>query len=352
LFCGIEFGFGIIINSLALMSDAFHMLSDMISLGIAFAAIQLSRRTHSSSKSYGWIRAEILGGLINGVFLVAVCFFIALEAIQRFISIPVIEDPLIIIIIGSAGLVMNIVGLVLFSAHRGMGGHGHSHGHSHGHGHGHGKVVDDEVEKQFTTTEGKLPGQHKEKEKHSNANLHAIFLHVLGDAVGSLGAIITGLIIMFVPSHYKYFADPCMSILLAVIILKSSVPLVRHCTNILMQSVPEEMELEKITEEMLNLEGVVGIHDLHVWQLSDTKHVATVHITVYSDSDFSQVALKIKQLFHTYGVHSTTVQPEYVEQSIESKNKQYDCNLACEAPSCRKMMCCERTPHTAPTTIE
>lgn len=374
LFCIGEFVFGILANSLALMSDAFHMLSDVISLAVGFLAIQLSRKVASTHKSYGWIRAEVIGGLINGVFLIAVCFFILLEAIQRFIEPPEIKDPMMIIIVGSAGLAMNVIGLIMFASHRSM-----SHGHSHGHAHG-GETKNHNTEKKEhkhhkqknhagestsllnndndnndnnNKNKNKDKGGHKHghndhepEEKHGNANLHAVFLHVLGDALGSVGAVGSGLIIQFVKSPYKYYADPLFSVLLTLIILKSSIPLVKHCANILLQSVPEHVEVEELQKSLAHVPGITNIHDLHIWQLSDTKHIATLHIGVDAAADFPTIATTIKNIFHSHGIHNTTIQPEYTVIEGRKRGKSV-CEMKCD-PECDEKLCCDDTNPLVP----
>uniref|UniRef100_A0A4W4EW85 Cation efflux protein transmembrane domain-containing protein n=1 Tax=Electrophorus electricus TaxID=8005 RepID=A0A4W4EW85_ELEEL len=119
--------------SLAMLSDSFHMLSDVIALVVALVAVRFAERTQATNKNtFGWIRAEVMGALVNAVFLTALCFTIILEAIERFTEPHEIERPLVVIGVGAAGLVVNLLGLCLFHGHAG-GGHGHSHGgRSHG----------------------------------------------------------------------------------------------------------------------------------------------------------------------------------------------------------------------------
>jgi cation diffusion facilitator family transporter len=136
-------------GSVALVADSFHMLSDVISLVIAYLAVKMSPKTWSQN-TFGWARAEVLGALVNAVFLAALCFSIVVEALERFIETPNIKEPKLILIVGTIGLVVNIIGLALFHDHghshggshghsHGGGGHGHSHGSSHGHSHSHTK---------------------------------------------------------------------------------------------------------------------------------------------------------------------------------------------------------------------
>lgn len=119
--------------SLAMLSDSFHMLSDVIALVVALVAVRFAEKTQSTNKNtFGWVRAEVMGALVNAVFLTALCFTIVLEAIERFTEPHEIERPRVVIGVGAAGLLVNLLGLCMFHGHGG-GGHGHSHGgHSHG----------------------------------------------------------------------------------------------------------------------------------------------------------------------------------------------------------------------------
>eukprot|EP00026_Physarum_polycephalum_P005968 Phypoly_transcript_06007.p1 GENE.Phypoly_transcript_06007~~Phypoly_transcript_06007.p1 ORF type:complete len:293 (+),score=40.75 Phypoly_transcript_06007:951-1829(+) len=281
---------------------------------------------------------------------------------------------MLVIIVGAGGLAVNVIGLIMFASHSSLS-HGHSHSHGHGHGHGH---ADKKTDKKHKTRkhahnaedagevgllekdkrkareerdehlhdhdehehehahekEGK-----KEQHKKDNSNLHAVFLHVLGDALGSVGAIGTGLIIKFVDHPWKVYADPTFSVLLTLIILKGSIPLVKHSANILLESVPENIDLEALSAAILKIEGVVNVHELHVWQLGDVKNIATLHAAIDENTDFPSIAETIKILFHDFGVHSTTIQPEYVSRTISNK---VVCKMACE-PECAPQLCCEPT---------
>lgn len=128
--------------SLAMLSDSFHMLSDVLALVVALVAERFARRTHATQKNtFGWIRAEVMGALVNAIFLTGLCFAILLEAIERFIEPHEMQQPLVVLAVGVAGLVVNVLGLCLFHHHSGFGNtSGHGHGHSHG-GHGHTKGV-------------------------------------------------------------------------------------------------------------------------------------------------------------------------------------------------------------------
>lgn len=123
--------------SLAMLSDSFHMLSDVLALVVALVAERFARRTHATQKNtFGWIRAEVMGALVNAIFLTGLCFAILLEAVERYIEPHEMQQPLVVLSVGVAGLLVNVLGLCLFHHHSGEG-QGAGHGHSHGHGHGH-----------------------------------------------------------------------------------------------------------------------------------------------------------------------------------------------------------------------
>jgi zinc transporter 1 len=176
--------------------------------------------------TYGWVRAEILGGLINGVFLLSLCFNIAIEAIQRFFDPPgifhveirltsriEITRPVLLLIVAAVGLAFNIVGLLIFSGHAG-GGHSHSHGH--GHGHGHGKVMElpkfeDDEEKEIEVVKVRnisflILNSIKEK----STTMHSVWLHVLGDAFGSIAVIASSLFIWLTDFKWRFYVDPAI----------------------------------------------------------------------------------------------------------------------------------------------
>jgi len=338
VFAALEFAFGLITNSLALLADAFHMLSDVISLIIGFLSYTMSKKTKSKEYSYGWIRSESIGALVNGVFLLSISFYIMLEALQRFVTPPEIQNPQIIVIVAGCGLFVNLLGMLIFGSHGG-GGHSHSHGgHGHGHGHSHGhKHKKGEEPSQSPPPSPRNENDETVERKSKNLNIKAVFLHAIGDALGSLGAMVSGLGIWLLPFKEKYYLDPICSILIAIILLVGTLPLVKNCVKILMQTVPPDINLEKIESEMLQIKGVLSIHEFHVWQLSITKIIGTVHISCARSVEFFNVAVNIKQVLHKYGVHATTIQPEFVDTE---EAKQIDCNIMCQSTKCQEKLCC------------
>jgi len=292
---------------------------------------------------------------------------------------------MLIVIIAGIGLVINAIGMLIF----GHDSHGHGHGHSHSHSHSSSdhsskeplvldarrksvlnseeheeklnrekEVISTKLSTSSTTTSlsstsltikeeptivvvgeennDSISGNQKYVRKKRNVNIHGIFLHMLGDTLGSIGAMASGLGIWLLPWNAKYFLDPICSDLITIIIFTTSFSLVRRCIKILMQSVPEHIDLDRIAKELLQINGILSIHELHIWHLADTKVIGTVHLTCPQEIDFFDLAVKVKRLLHSYGVHSTTIQPEFV--IVEKTNVDY-CTIPC-GPKCSADLCC------------
>jgi zinc transporter 1 len=283
----IELVVGYATGSIALIADSFHMLSDVASIVVAYYAVRLAKKSDAGPRyTYGLQRAEILGALMNSVSLLTLCVTIFLEAIQRFFEPVHIERPILVIAVGSVGLLFNLVGIGLFHEHA---HHGHSHGHSHGHkcsgehlDHDHSHHQDENSNSNTEKTEqddletvyGKheressaglelFPAQaigveiisiaerissepfkesnhsHSHPAQSSNSeghlNDHGVFLHILGDALGSVGVIVSSLIVLFANGDWKHYADPVTSIIITLMIMISTIPLVKSAAIILMQ---------------------------------------------------------------------------------------------------------------------
>jgi len=286
-FMMVELVVGNLTNSMALVADSFHMLSDVIALIIAYISFKMSPKNWSKN-TYGWARAEVVGALINSVFLFALCFSISVEAIKRFLVVEKIENPVLILAVGAAGLAINLAGMLLF----GDLGHGHSHGeHEHGHGHGHG----------------------------TNMNISGVFLHVMADALGSVVVLISASVIWLTEWEHRFYLDPLLSLLIVVIISVSTWPLLRDSTLILLNSIPPHIDLLELERNLISsIDGVSNIHELHVWRLVGRRVVASCHLEILAQdssedpvSHHMRVAREIKEFFHKEGIHSTTIQLEY-----------------------------------------
>ncbi|KAL7747956.1 Zinc resistance conferring protein [Sorochytrium milnesiophthora] len=322
-FFAVELVFGYVASSVALIADAFHMLSDVASLLVGIAAVKLAARRGSTARlSYGWQRAEILGALINSVFLLALCFNIAIESVQRLFEPTGILRPKEVLIVGCAGLGMNLFGMALLG--------GHSHGHDHGHGHSHGADEDEEQQG------GAAVEHNDDSHKHRNMNMHGLFLHVAGDALGSIAVIVSAALVMAYGEagntrHWTSYVDPAASLLISVILILTSVPLARSASTIMLHRVPNKLSMDLVRERILKVASVAGVHELHVWALTTNKYIATVHVSVRDGASASATVQQVKHELHLLGIHSTTVQ---IEEDDAAEACQYVCPDVCETKQC------------------
>lgn len=383
----VEIVTGYVTNSMSLVADSFHMLGDIAALVISFLSVKvgivsissqfLTIKIHFSShqmspkkwskNTFGWARAEVLGALVNAVFLVALCFSISVESIKRFIDVETIHHPEHVLVVGFIGLLVNLVGMSLLYD---SGGHGHSHG-------GHNKLTqlsstDDNENEDYCRGEPhihkpiapvvpkKPSGGHGHSHSAGQMNMRAAFLHVMSDALGSVIVMISALIIKFTNWEYKYYCDPALSLILVLLILHSVWPLLRESALILLQTVPTHIEVEAIQRRLLErVDGVLAVHEFHVWQLAGDRIIASAHIRCRNLSEYMKLAEKVKEFFHNEGIHSTTIQPEFIEienipsytasdgtsTSLNISGKDEGCVLDCPNidESCVKATCCQNT---------
>lgn len=383
VFFFLEITIGYMSKSLALIADSFHMLNDIISLLVALWAVNVSKNRNPDAKyTYGWKRAEILGALINAVFLIALCFTIFIEALQRLLDPPTIENPKLVLIVGIAGLCSNILGLAIFHDHD----HGHSHGHSHSdaEAHGHAHIEDESsllereqsfyqggpspssismdhsnnnihdiwpqsvVERYSTENTGLLDrgrgnganavSQREHKKSQRSLNMHGVFLHVAGDALGNIGVIIAALAIWKTNFSWKQYTDPVVSLLITGIVFSTALPLSRKSSRILLQATPSTISADEVKDEVLHVPGVLSVHDFHIWNLTESLYIASIHVQINSTpSQFVGVAKAIRNIFHNHGIHSATVQPEFVDQdagpNISSRETDVSALASSEQPS-------------------
>ena len=168
----------------------------------------------------------------------------------------------------------------------------------------------------------------------------------MGDALGNLGVIGSGLIIWLTTWQYRYYSDPIISLIITCIIFSSALPLVKSASFILLQGVPESVNLEDVREDISAVDGVVSIHELHVWQLSESKHVASVHILLRKKDDFMRVVRDIRRVLHEHDIHNGTIQPEFGdfgEVESEHASPSITCLVTCPPGVCQDQTCCRKS---------
>ncbi|MFT4417191.1 cation diffusion facilitator family transporter [Fredinandcohnia humi] len=258
----LEFFGGLITNSLALLSDSGHMLSDASSLFLSLVAIWFASRPASPTKTYGFYRFEILAALFNAITLFIIAGFIVFEAYKRFFEPPTVASGTMMIIAG-VGLLAN-----LLSAWSLM----------------------------------------SKGDVKNNVNLRSAYLHVLGDALGSVGAILAGLLMLLFD---WYIADPIISVLVALLILKSAWGVLTHSVHILMEGTPITIDQNEVKATLEKIDGVLDVHDLHIWTITSGLDSLTCHILIKDDHD-SQMILQnaINKIKENFKIEHTTIQIE------------------------------------------
>jgi cobalt-zinc-cadmium efflux system protein len=258
----VEFFGGILSGSLALIGDAGHMLTDTLALGLSYSALKLSKRPADAKRTYGFHRTEILVALLNGLTLILISGYIFYEAYKRFLSPPQIKAPLMLGV-ATLGLVVNIIGILM------------------------------------------LKGSSK-----TNLNIRGAFLHILGDALSSIGVIAAGIIIFFTKF---YLVDPIVAILIGGIILRGALGLVTESSNILLEAVPKHLNAETITEEIKKIQGVKEMHDLHLWTITSGIYALSGHLIIEDQmvSKSDQILKEANRILQEkFGITHTTLQME------------------------------------------
>ena len=256
---------GVLSNSLALLGDAGHMFTDTLALGLSLFALTLAKRPASQNRTYGFHRAEVLAALTNGAILILISVYIFYEAYQRFVEPPEVRGGLMLTV-AAIGLVANLVGiLVLRSASR------------------------------------------------DNLNVRGAFLHMWGDTVSSIGVIAAGIIILVTGWTT---ADPIISILIGLLILRGAVALVLESSDILLEAVPKHLDVVRISNAVSQIKGVRDIHDVHLWTITSGMYALSCHVLIEDQmvSNSTQIVGEINQtLSREFGIGHSTLQLECEE---------------------------------------
>lgn len=264
VYCAVEFIGGYFANSLALMSDAVHMLTDIAALCLSLLTLWISARPATSGKTYGYLRAEILGAFLNGLFLWLLVAFIWMEAAQR-LSKPEHVQALPVMAIAVLGL-----GINLFSAW-------------------------------MTYDTGGEGGR-------AGLAVKAVFVHVISDLIGVTGVLISGMLIYFTGWEE---ADPIVSFIIGALVIYGSWGLIREGVDILMESVPAHIDLDLLRDDLLAVDGTAEVHDLHVWCLTSREFALSAHAVISSEADHDRVLSDMhKMLEAKFNIRHMTVQLE------------------------------------------
>ena len=250
---------GVLANSLALLADAGHMLSDAAALGLALFAIHMAGKPATSERTFGYYRAEILAALVNGAALVVISVFILLEAWERFQSPQPVEARLLLVV-AAGGLVINALGLWILGRHR-----------------------------------------------DRSLNLRGAWLHVLTDALGSVQAIVAGFLIL---RFGWLWADPLASVLIALLVAYSAWSLLRDAVAVLMEGSPAHIDVDEVRRALLAHPTVVEVHDLHVWTITSGLESLSAHVVVEREPSMELLPELQATLRRSFGIDHVTLQIE------------------------------------------
>jgi cobalt-zinc-cadmium efflux system protein len=261
---------GVLSNSISLVSDSIHMFTDVTAIALSLFAITMAARSHSGAMTFGYHRAEVLAALANGVALAAISVWVLYEAVLRVMSPREIDTPLMLAAAG-IGLAGNLVVMFLLKHHAGK-----------------------------------------------SINVQSAFVHVVYDTVSSVAVIITGLIAFYTGIT---IVDPLVAFLIAGLVARSAYTIVRSSTHILLEGAPRELDMQQVIATLKQLDGVVDVHDLHVWTISTGMDALSGHVVV-RDQMLSQSSRLLgdinRVLAKRYGITHTTIQLEH-EREISFK---------------------------------
>ncbi len=250
---------GLLSGSLALLADSGHMFTDVAALALSLFAMRIAQRPPNTKRTFGYVRLEILAALVNGATLLLIAGLIVLEAWQR-LRDPVAIDGTIMLGVATLGLGVNIIGASLL----------HSHA-------------------------------------HDNLNVRGAYLHVLGDLLGSVGAIAAGVIVLttgWTP------ADAIISAMIALLILFSAWKLMREATHVLLESVPAHIDMDRMLDALSSIDGLDEVHDVHVWTLTSGFVAISAHGVIDDPTDHSRVLNEVRELVASHGIDHVTFQIE------------------------------------------
>ncbi|KAL6543964.1 Metal tolerance protein 1 [Orobanche gracilis] len=340
VFMSVEVAGGIKANSLAILTDAAHLLSDVASFAISLFSLWAAGWEATPRQSYGFFRIEILGALVSIQLIWLLTGIIVYEAIVRIVQSTGEVQGFLMFLVSSFGLLVNII-MALLLGHDHGHGHGHDHNHGHGGHHGH-KDHDHGSEEEHLHTHGVIVTRHhhhhhhhheshgghpseplldrsgevesKSKSGHKrnkpqNINVEGAYLHVLGDSIQSVGVMIGGAIIWYKP-EWKII-DLICTLIFSVIVLGTTIRMLRNILEVLMESTPREIDATMLERGLCEMEEVYAIHELHIWAITVGKVLLACHVTVKPEADADMVLDKvIDYIKREYNISHVTIQIE------------------------------------------
>lgn len=342
IFMSVEVAGGVAANSLAILTDAAHLLSDVAAFAISLFSLWASGWEATPQQSYGFFRVEILGALVSIQMIWLLAGILVYEAIARIIHDNGEVQGKLMFAVAAFGLLVNIMMAVMLGHEHGHGGHSHGHGqHDHNHkddDHDHSQQDDHHAHHHehsaehdhyygvtitnhhhHTNKEKHVPLlQHSEhssdenssvRKKQRNINVHSAYLHVLGDSIQSVGVMIGGAIIWYKP-EWKII-DLICTLIFSVVVLLTTVKMLRNILEVLMESTPREIDATKLEKGLCEMDGVVAIHELHIWAITVGKVLLACHVTITQEADADAVLDQvIRYIRREHNISHVTIQIE------------------------------------------
>lgn len=260
---------GIVTQSLALLADAAHMLTDVVGLFLAFIAIKIGERKADPGKTFGYYRTEILAAVINAVILLGISLYVLYEAYQRFQDPPAVQSKTMLIVAG-IGLVVNIVGMIILR-----------------------------------------------KDSEGSLNMKGAYFEVLSDMLTSIGVMIAGVIML---TTGWYYADPIISAAIGLLIFPRTWRLLKEAVNVLLEGTPKDVDIHQLRQSLEKVSGVKNVHDLHVWSLTSSVNAMSAHIVKDNGTAQNQLLKTLTEVTTSnFKISHTTFQIEeegYEEQEV------------------------------------
>lgn len=337
IFMAVEIAGGIKANSLAILTDAAHLLSDVASFAISLFSLWAAGWEANPRQSYGFLRIEILGALVSIQLIWLLTGIIVYEAVVRLVQDTGEVQGFMMFLVSAFGLLVNVIMAILLGHEHGHA-HGHGHGHEHdhhghssedghAHGHGHGVSVtsydhdhhEHEEHHHVHGAEATTPLLSKaeggsKKEKPQNINIQGAYLHVLGDSIQSIGVMIGGAIIWYKP-EWKII-DLICTLIFSAIVLGTTIKMLRNILEVLMESTPREIDATRLERGLCEMDDVVAIHELHIWAITVGKVLLACHVRIKPEADADVVLDKVIDYIKTeYNISHITIQIEREQAS-------------------------------------
>ncbi|CAB3241220.1 unnamed protein product [Arctia plantaginis] len=304
---------GYLSNSLAIATDAAHLLTDFASFMISLFSLWVASRPATRRMPFGWYRAEVIGALTSVLLIWVVTGVLVYMAVQRVIYKEFEIDATVMLITSAVGVVVNLImGLTLHQ-------HGHSHGGGGGHGHSHGTsnpVLNNKKERSDSDVESSTSHSHSHTHQAENINVRAAFIHVLGDFIQSFGVLVAAIVIYFKPGWD--LVDPICTFLFSVLVLITTFNIIKDTLLVLMEGSPRNVDFQEVANTFLSLPGVVRIHNLRMWALSLDKTALSAHLAIRCGVSPQKVLEEATRLVHDkYNFFEMTLQIEEFNDTME-----------------------------------